>query len=473
MVRLPGWGGNGMSVTSKLTTIAAAGGGSDPGWGLEIAPTGSFSGGAGLKAVIQKSDGTFVATGNMDNGQGAGTIAFDAAGALSSMHRLTDGAGASSVAIHASTLFEDDVNNDVWLGGYWYTNSQAPGEAAWYGKTDDGDPLQSVSGFYGPNSRGGDMSIAYYPAGQSIFTAFSGYDGSRLTGQVQKFNLQGTRQWPYSINWNQNNSIRYAHWETNSLRPGYGGNFLVGMTTAINQSVGHYAHDLAVIDENGSLQAVYRSTSSTTNSGSGEGQSIASDTSFIYDCGYAEDTSLGNGHNNMHIRKINKATGALVWERFYLNKIGSTYYQSEGRAIAVDSDGNVYATSNHGGGNSHDVVWKFNSSGTLQWAIRIGKTSYESILDALTVGSDGFIYAGGFTRSSTGNNNILMLKIPPDGISAGTYGDYEVSIPSYGQATGFLTYSDNGGSLGTGGAFNKTLTQYDDAVSTSATLTQL
>ena len=470
MVRLPSWGCISMSVISKLTMLGAAGTGGSSGWGLEMAPTSPNVGGAYLKAVIEKSDGSFVATGGSTVADVI-TITFNADGTVSSFYKIADGTGSSSTGIYASTLCED-VNNDIWLGGYWYSNNQATGEAAWFTRTDDGDPYTSASGYYGPNSRGGDMSIDYDPAGQKIYTVFSGYDGSRITGQVQKFNLAGTRQWPYSINWNQNNFIRYAHWEANSLIPGYGGNFLVGMTTTINGSVGHYAHDLAKINENGSLEAVYRSTSSTTNSGSGEGQSIASDTSFIYDIGYAEDTSLGSGHNNMHIRKINKATGALTWERFYLNKIGSTYHQSEGRAIAVDSDGNVYAISNHGGGNNHDVVWKFNSSGTLQWAIRIGKTSYGNALDALTVGSDGFVYAGGYTASAS-NNNIIMFKIPPNGIAAGTYGDYEVSIPSYGQATGFLTYSDNGGSLGSGSTSNVTLSGSGNTVSSTNTLTDL
>ncbi len=244
------------------------------------------------------------------------------------------------------------------------------------------------------------------------------------------------------------------------------------MTTGINGSVGHYAADLAKIDENGSLEAVYRSTSSTTNSGFGEGQSITSDASFMYDCGYAEDFNGSNGENACHTRKIRKSTGALVWEKFYVNKVGSTLQQSGGRAIAVDGDGNVYVTANHGGGNSQDVVIKYNSSGTLQWAMRIGKTSYESILDALTVGSDGFVYAGGFTASAS-NNNIIMFKIPLDGVAAGTYGGYTVTIPSYNEPTGYLTFSDIGGSLSTGSTSNVTLSSSDATVSSTNTLTDL
>ena len=459
-----------MSNISRLTNFAAGGAGGDKGWALEMVPTSPNVGGAYLKAVIEKSDGSFAATGGSDVADII-TITFNADGTVSSFHKIADGSGSGSTGIYASTLCED-VNNDVWLGGYWYSNGQASGEAAWFVRTDDGDPYTSLSGYYGPNSRGGDMSIDYYPAGQSIFTAFNGYDGSRSTGQVQKFNLAGTRQWPYSINWNQNNSIRYAHWETNSLRPGYGGNFLVGMTTGINGSVGHYAADLAKIDENGSLEAVYRSTSSTTNSGFGEGQSITSDASFMYDCGYAEDFNGSNGENACHTRKIRKSTGALVWEKFYVNKVGSTLQQSEGRAIAVDGDGNVYVTANFGNGTNQDVVIKYNSSGTLQWAMRIGKTSYASILDALTVGSDGFVYAGGMTASAS-NNNIIMFKIPLDGVAAGTYGGYTVTIPSYNEPTGYLTFSDIGGSLSTGSTSNVTLSSSDATVSSTNTLTDL
>ena len=455
-----------MSNISRLTNFAAGGAGGDKGWALEMVPTSPNVGGAYLKAVIEKSDGSFAATGGSEAADVI-TITFNADGTVSSFHKIADGSGSGSTGIYASTLCED-VNNDVWLGGYWYSNGQASGEAAWFVRTDDGDPYTSPLGYYGASSRGGDMSIDYYPAGQSIFTAFN--DLSK--GLIQKFNLGGTRQWVYKLDWNELNYVRYAHWETNSLRPGYGGNFLVGMTTAISASQGHYAADLVKIDENGSLEANYRSHSATTNTGFGEGQSITSDVNFNYDCGFASDFSGSNGEASCHIRKIRKSNNTLVWERFYVNKVGSTLANSEGRAIAVDGDGNVYVTANFANGTSHDVIIKYNSSGTLQWSMRIGKTSRENQLDALVFGSDGFIYAGGWTRSSA-NQNVQMFKIPADGLAAGTYGGYTVTIPSYNEPTGFLTFADLGGSSGSGSTSNVTLSSSDATVSSTNTLTDL
>ena len=451
-----------------MQILGSGAGGAESGWVLEIVPSSTDAGTAMLKAVMEKSDGSFIAVGNA-NSQ-ALTLKFTADGTVSSLHKVTQVGGSYSVT--ASTVIEDS-NNDVWIGGYWYSNQDVPGEAGWFARTDDGDPQASIQAYQNTNSRGGDMSIAYDPDENRVHTAFDGWTGSRRSVELQKFNLAGTRQWDYRISFNASNSVRYIHWETNNNRAGYTGNLLVSMITTISAGVGHYAHDLVVVDTNGDPQATYRSTSSTTNTGSGEGQCIASDASFIYDIGYTEDTSLGNGHNNMHIRKINKATGALAWERFYLNKIGSTYYQSGGRGIAVDSSGNVYATSRHGGGDQHDVLWKFNSSGTLQWAIRLGRTgSYTCVLNAITVGSDGFIYTGGYTQSSS-TNNAIMFKIPPDGVSAGTYGDYTVSTPSYGQATGFLTFSDNGGSVNNGATQTVSPSNTDGAVSSTNTKTDL
>ena len=207
-------------------------------------------------------------------------------------------------------------------------------------------------------------------------------------------------------------------------------------------------------------------------SGFGEGQSITSDVNFNYDCGFASDFSGSNGEASCHIRKIRKSNNTLVWERFYVNKVGSTLANSEGRAIAVDGDGNVYVTANFANGTSHDVIIKYNSSGTLQWSMRIGKTSRENQLDALVFGSDGFIYAGGWTRSSA-NQNVQMFKIPADGLAAGTYGGYTVTIPSYNEPTGFLTFADLGGSSGSGSTSNVTLSSSDATVSSTNTLTDL
>ena len=451
-----------------MQILGSGAGGADSGWVLEVVPSSTDAGTSILKAVMEKSDGSFIAVGSA-NSQ-ALTLKFTADGTVSSLHKVTQVGG--SYAVNATTVVEDS-NNDVWIGGYWYSNQDVPGEAGWFARTDDGDPQASIQAYQNTNSRGGDMSIAYDPDENRVHTAFDGWTGSRRSVYLQKFNLAGTRQWAYQVAFNTSNSVRYAHWETNTNRSGHTGNLLVSMITTINAGVGHYAHDTLVVDTNGDPQATYRSTSSTTNTGSGEGQCIASDASFIYDIGYSEDVSLGNGHNAMHIRKINKATGALSWERFYLNKIGSTYYQSGGRGIAVDSSGNVYATSRHSGGDQHDVLWKFNASGTLQWAIRLGRTgSYTCRLDAITVGSDGFIYTGGYTQSSS-TNNAIMFKIPPNGVSAGTYGNYTVSTPSYGQATGFLTFSDNGGSVSSASTQTVSPTNTDGTVSSTNTKTDL
>ena len=114
---------------------------------------------------------------------------------------------------------------------------------------------------------------------------------------------------------------------------------------------------------------------------------------------------------------------------------GSTYVS--GRAIATDSNGNVCVTGDYSGASSMTIgsttltnagsndafVAKFDTSGTVQWALGIGGTGFDygkgiatdSAENVYVVGdySSGSITIGSTTLPNAGSSDIFVAKYPP------------------------------------------------------------
>jgi uncharacterized delta-60 repeat protein len=145
------------------------------------------------------------------------------------------------------------------------------------------------------------------------------------------------------------------------------------------------------------------STASTYSSG----VSVTTDSSGnVY---YFGQTNIGGAR--FLIVKYN-SSGALQWQRT-LNGAST----EAGTSITIDSAGNVYAvgyTDSIGPGSVSTVVFKYNSSGTLQWQRVIGTTLNEFVTN-IAIDSSNNVYFTGRTAEGFGSNQIFTIKYNSSG----------------------------------------------------------
>jgi len=170
-----------------------------------------------------------------------------------------------------------------------------------------------------------------------------------------------------------------------------------------------------------------------------DGYGIATDSSGnVYVTGYY----IVAGNYDIVIAKYN-SSGTFQWQRALG---GAGYEQPDG--LATDSLDNIYVIgrqSSQGEGGSDILIAKYNSSGTLQWQRGLGG-AYPDIGIGITIDSSDNICITGASQLSSGNNDILIAKLPSDGSLTGTYGSlvYYVSTltgttPTLTQTTPTLT----------------------------------
>ena len=152
-----------------------------------------------------------------------------------------------------------------------------------------------------------------------------------------------------------------------------------------------------------------------------------------YICGYKSSGST----NGMIVAKYD-TSGNIRWQR----ELATTNKSTLGYAVTVDDSGNVYAGGHTEAAPSYTnhgfLIAKYNTSGEIQWQRTFGSNTFER-LEAITTDKFGNIYATGLSNS--GDNAVLVLKLPADGSLTNTYGSFVYEASTLGESASTLTDS--------------------------------
>lgn len=187
----------------------------------------------------------------------------------------------------------------------------------------------------------------------------------------------------------------------------------------------------------------------------------------VYGISIAVDSSSnvyvsGVAGNDAILLKYN-SSGALQWQRA-LTPSGNASRSNAG--CAVDSSGNVYLTNRITvSSNTHVLIAKYNSSGTIQWQRSFGADGGYTFEKNIHVDSNDNLYITAPLQIGSNSNNIVVAKLPNDGSLTGTYGSFSyasssatTSTPSNTSSTGGVTEASHSTTLANAGmtATNKT-----------------
>lgn len=123
-----------------------------------------------------------------------------------------------------------------------------------------------------------------------------------------------------------------------------------------------------------------------------------------------------SGNSDLYVVKYD-TDGNVLWQSNY---DGPATGSDTGRAIKLDSSGNIYVTGlSFGGGNASNsdvITIKLSSSGQQLWAARYAGTdgSYDAG-SSIVIDTQGDILVGGHTKSTTTDYDFLILKYDTNG----------------------------------------------------------
>ena len=142
--------------------------------------------------------------------------------------------------------------------------------------------------------------------------------------------------------------------------------------------------------------------------------------------------------------------GAIVWQRTLDNSAATTLDRAQGGT--VDSSGNVY-------GGGYRCLWKYNSSGTIQWKKTLISTTSGNYFQSVIVDSSSNVYT--MKQTGTGNTTTFTtLKL--DSTPAITWQRLHTAATNYSWVVPY-----QGLAVDSSGNVYVTVTRFDDLAATN------
>lgn len=302
----------------------------------------------------------------------------------------------------------------------------------------------------------------------------SGYDTNttNLDFIMLKMNSAGSIIWQKAL-FDNENSYNSFHAELGDVD---NSNNFYGLTqTSLNPSVNVFISDRKILKFNssGSLQAQKHFRHTGGRELSLRGMSVNQSTQEVFAYGDSNEDNFTTGRPT--VMKTNSSLTSISWSKEFVPSSGygqvagldvdssgnsyAVWYQNEPSLVAYltkfDSNGNVQwqrQTDVSTGGafwlhsfaapdgfiylygrdqnvSNRLIVFKYNSSGVLQWQRYIDGAGYTYVLRIEMDSSNNLILSYDKTPDTT--NNLGTIRIPADGSLTGSHGDYTYEASTY------------------------------------------
>lgn len=420
-----------MSLISRLTTLGAAGSGGSAGFIAEFDDT-THTGKPSFQVLnADPNDGNIYFSGYAEGGDRLLFGSMDEDGVFQSARYIESSSNPSSSAALYGKSIAWDSTGKAYVGMYFYEpNIYGNDTSAIVKMSSSGVPTASgAKRLYNSNTRGGFGHVST-DSSDNIYIGYNGWTGSRQRGYIDKLATDLTFLRRDYVEDFQTTYMRDCKFHGTAV--------FLSQTQAIDQGSGRYGHGIytkGASSQGIGLQRVFDNGGSNDNINSGEHGVLAFDSTYLYSGGSFDAATGTGGYNSAHVFSLNKSNGVVNWQKLWIEKVGSTYYQSECRSVCVDGDSNVYVTTS--GKDNHSNILKYNSSGTLQWAYKIGTASSSRAFQMYNcMFYNGHLYvAANYVDGVDTADRACIVKLIPDGPSTGTYGDFVISEPTYDEPT--------------------------------------
>ena len=415
-----------MDLISRITFLGSAGAsaaGPSEYWihSLQSDDT-TLSAGPNAKAVVSDSSGNVYIAGSLRKADDSGSVGhfvkFGEEGALL-LRKEDDQKAIESMSINGSDIYFYNTS-----GGYGKTSTSLS-SVTWF-KTESGLVEKSIVA---------DSSSNVYTAGRAQPGTI---DGSSRDFYLHKHNSSGTNQWKRHFG---NSGVNFFGEGCALLGDG---TILVAGGSDVSSSRALY---MVRYNSSGSKQTSKVMTRSGTSVfGAAGGMAGFSSSGFVIKSNVSGEAPIITAHD---------ADGDLSWAR----KVGTSSSLNIG-GVCVDSSDNVIAAFDDRTSTDRTlVIVKFNSSGTVQWQRTIEHEGSNGYLiandgnDCVAVDKDDDIILAANTTTTSPNvaYGVYAIKLPKDGPTAGTYGDYKIvdSSISITDVASSYTVSDVSGTVST------------------------